>query len=405
MGILSHRSKYATNPIEEQDKLAYKLMKAGKKVLKLNRGDPPMYFKTPQFTVDAYKRALDEGRTGYSMAIGVPELKEAVAQRYKRRYGLDAGADKVLITQGISEALLMLNSNLLNEGDRAILFKPYYTIYVPYMQLFGGSPILERYDEDNNWNVDTESLERSLKREGKNKRVKYMMITNPNNPTGTVLSRNILKEIVDLANEYDMLLVSDEIYDELVFNKAKFTSICELAKGVPYIIFNGASKNYDATGFRTGFVIIPNDDKKSEAVLESLENFAVTRLSGNTPAQYAMVETLSNQKEHKKAVKAMVGEIEKRVNYASKLINESRYMHTVVPRGAFYIFPRVNFDQLKIKDDKVFTNLLLQEELVQITRGSGFGDGNHVRLVSLAPEEILETAIDKINKFCRRHAK
>ncbi len=405
MGLISYRSKYVNNPIEEQDKLAYKLIKSGKKVIKLNRGDPAVYFKTPKYTVDAYVKALREGHTGYSMAIGVPELKEAVALRYKRMYGLNAGPDNVLITQGLSEALVMINSTLINEGDKAILFRPYYTVYVPYMKLFGGNPIFEKYDESNNWNVDTESLERSLKREGKSKRVKYMLLTNPNNPTGTVLSRNILEEIVDLANEYGILLISDEIYDELVFNKAKFTSICEIAKGIPYVILNGASKNFDATGFRLGFVVIPNDDKISETIMEKMENFAVTRLSSNTPAEYAMVETLTNQKDHKKALKTLVGGIEKRVNFAAKLINESEYMHTVVPRGAFYIFPRVNFDNLKIKDDKKLTDLLLTEELVQITRGSGFGDGNHVRLVSLAPEEILEDAINKINKFYNRHSK
>lgn len=405
MRIVSKRSRYVFNPIEEEDRLAERLMKAGKKIIKLNRGDPAVYFRTPQYILDAYKDALQSGKTSYGNPVGVPELRKAVAERYRGLYGLRSDSEHIIITQGISEGLLMLNATLINEGDKAVLFKPYYPIYVPYLKMFGGKLILERYDENREWNVDTESLERSLRKERRLKRTRYLLITNPNNPTGTVLSRSVLNEIVDLANEHNLLLISDEIYDELIFNKARFTSICQVADGIPYVILNGASKNFDSPGFRIGFVIMPNDDKISRAVRERLENFAVTRLSANIPAQYAMAEALNNRREHMRSLRQIVREMEKRVNFTTRLVNESDYMHAVLPHGAFYIFPRVSFDQLQIKNDAKFVEKLLLEEGVQITRGSGFGDPDHVRLVSLATEDVLELAVDRINRFCRRHAK
>jgi len=403
MSALSYRSRQAKNPIEEEDRVADMLARQGKKVIKLNRGDPAVYFKTPDYVIDAYKRALDSGKTHYTDPVGVPELRQAVADRYKRLYGLETNAGKVIVTQGVSEALLMLNFTLINRGDKGILFRPYYPIYIPYLRIFGGGTVMERYAEGNCWNVDTDSLERSLKKHAKSKRVKYMMITNPNNPTGTVLSRSTLEEVVNLANEYDLLLISDEIYDELVFNKAKFTSICQVAQGISYAILNGASKNFDATGFRLGFILMPGEHKNSEAIREALKRYATMRLSANAPGQYALAEAMNNEKEHKKAIGAMVKELESRVNFTTKRVNESRFMHAVVPKGAFYIFPRVDFSRLALRNDRTFVDELLREEQVQITRGSGFGDEGHVRIVSLAPKEILESAINRIDSFCRRH--
>jgi alanine-synthesizing transaminase len=403
--ILSERSRYAGNPIEEEDRVADRLAVQGKKILKLNRGDPAVYFRTPKYMIDAYKQALEAGNTHYVDHLGISELREAVAERYRRVYGLRTDSEKVVVTQGVSEALLMLNFALVNEGESAILFKPYFPIYPPYLEIFGGKPIFERYDEANEWNVDTDGLERSLKRYGRSKKIKYLLVTNPNNPTGTVLSKSILEEIVDLANEHEILLVSDEIYDELVFGHAKFTSVCQLAKGMPYIVLNGASKNYDATGFRVGFILMPGEDKASNMIMNKFRDFAQMRLCANTPGQYAMVAALNNVKEHKKAIKTMLVEMERRVKFATKLINESKYMHAVEPKGAFYIFPRVSFEKLRIRSDKKFVDELLREEDVQVTRGSGFGGDGHIRIVSLAPKEVLETAIDRINRFCSRHAK
>ncbi len=402
--ILSKRSKFVYNVLEEDDRLAQKLSSEGKNILKLNRGDPPHYFPTPKYMVDAYIDALKAGKTGYSMNRGVPELRSEVAKRFKRLYGVDCDEDSAIITQGVSETIGFMNAALIDEGDRAILFKPYYTIYIPELGLYGGTALIEEYDEESGWQIDTDKLRKNIKSELKGaKKPKYIMLTNPNNPTGTVLSRNVLEEIVDIANEHEIFLISDEIYDEIVYNKAKFTSISQIAKGVPHAILNGASKGYDATGFRVGYILIPGNDKTSSEVRAKMEDFANARLCPNAPAQYAFAAGLANQKEHGKAIKHMVGEIEKRVNACTDEINKSEYLSTVRPNGAFYIFPKVRMEKLKIRSDRDFVDGLLREEHIQVTRGSGFGASGHIRLVALAEKEVLTSTIKRINKFCERH--
>jgi aspartate/methionine/tyrosine aminotransferase len=404
--ILSKNSKFVFNPIEEENATADSLIKQGKKIAFLHQGNPPLYFPTPKYIIDAYVKALREGKTGYSNSSGITELKEAIVKRYKRMYHLKADTDSVIVTQGVSEAIRFLNAALINNGDKAIIFKPYYTVYMPDLKLLGGSPLFERYDESNNWDLDTDRLEKTLSAIKNNKKKpKYILITNPNNPTGTVLSRKALVEIVSLANEHDILIVSDEIYDEIIYNNAKFTSITEIAKGIPYIIFNGASKDYDATGIRMGFMMIPENDSVSMQLREKMKDFADARLSPNLPAEYAFTEALNNQKEHKKAITKMVNQIKKRVNACTDELNKSEYIHAVRPNGAFYIFPKIDMDKLKIKDDREFVDKLLREEYIQITSGIGFGESNHVRVVALADEKTLIDVAQKMDKLCRKYKK
>ncbi|MGC8710034.1 MAG: aminotransferase class I/II-fold pyridoxal phosphate-dependent enzyme [Candidatus Micrarchaeia archaeon] len=401
--LISKRSRYARNPIEEEDALASILAEKGRKIIKLNRGDPPVYFPTPEYIIKAYIAALREKRTTYTSAFGIEELRSAVSKRYKSMYNIDSGSDDVIVVQGVTEALKFINSALIDESDNAVIFKPYYPLYLPDLLIYGGKPVFGKYEEEKEWSIDIDRLESALRRTAK--KPKYMLITNPNNPTGSVLGRSTLERIVEIANEYDIVLISDEIYDEIVYNGAKFTSIGQVAKGMPHVILNGASKDFDATGFRLGFMLIPGDDSVSKTLKSTFARYAQARLSPNAPAQYALAEGINNAREHQRSIKRMVGEIEKRVNLTTKIINESEYMSAVNPKGAFYVFPKVNLDMLKIKNDKEFVDKLLYEERVQLTRGSGFGEQGHIRIVALPPKNILEYALNKINDFCRRNSK
>ena len=330
--FLSERSAHAANPIDEMDRIAEMLEHKGMHIYRLNRGDPAKYFPTPKYIVKAYHKALDEGITYYTMADGTRQLKEAISSRYRKMYGLKTDHKDIIVTAGLSEAIMFLNSALIDPGDHGILFKPYYPIYASHLRMCGGKEVMESYDERNGWNINIDSLAKSLKglkARNRTKRIKYMMLTNPNNPTGTVLKRSILKEVVDLANDYDILLISDEIYDEIIYNKAKFTSISQLAKGVPHVILNGASKDYDSTGFRIGFAIVPETDRRSQMLKDKLYEYAQMRLSVNSPAEYAIAEAISNSVEHRKAIKAMVKQIEVRANHATKLLNENHEFQTV----------------------------------------------------------------------------
>jgi len=256
--------------------------------------------------------------------------------------------------------------------------------------------------------IDVEKLKKSLekvKRDGKIRKLKYMIITNPNNPTGTVINKAVLKEIVDIANEYGILLISDEIYDEIVFNKVKYTSVSEVARGIPYVILGGISKVYNATGFRIGFSIIPENDEVSGLLKGKIYDYASTRISAGMPAQFAAATAMNNVKEHSKSLNAMVKTISERVNHAAKMINECKNLETVIPNGAFYVFPKINLNDMDIKDDREFVMKLLKEKGVLVTRGSGFGSNDHFRVVALAPKETLDEAISKINSFCKTHSK
>ncbi len=406
--ILSRRSAFAKNSILEEERVVEGLEKEGRKVIALNRGDPPAYFPTPKYIIDAYVRALRANHTGYSRAEGIFELIDAILKRYSRMYGVSADEHDVIVTAGITEGLHFLNASLINGGDQAIIFSPYYNQYMSQLRMDGGVPILERYDESNSWNIDTDGVKRSLlrlKAQKKLHKVKYMIITNPNNPTGTVLKRSVLEDIADIANDYGVLLVSDEIYDEIIYNGASFTTMSKIAKGMPHVIFNGASKDYDATGFRIGYALVPERDKVSMQLKEKLADMARVRLSVNTPAQYAVAEAMNNVKEHARSISKMVSSIERSVNYAMKRINANQYLSAVRPNGAFYILPRVDFKALRLKGDHEFVDKLLKSTGVQLSRGSGFGAPSHIRIVALPQKKILEYAMDKIDDFCARNAR
>lgn len=403
---VSSRSRFAASPIAVVHKVAEELIRKKAEIVKFDSGDPAVYFKTPKYIIDAYVKALRSGKTYYSRAEGVRELVDAVAARYGRMYGLRVSGDDVVVTEGLSEAFTFINNALADPGDRGILFRPYYAPYSVYANLNSVEPLYGDYSEREGWSIDLDGLRKSLSKLSpmQKRRIKYMLLTNPNNPTGTVLDREVLREIVDIANQNDIFLISDEIYDELVFGK-RFTSVAEVAQGVPYSIMNGASKDFDATGFRIGFIITPGRDKKSEQVRSAFSDYAVGRLCANTPAQYAVAEGISNLKEHARSIDKMRSAIEDRVKFASKMLSENRYLDVIEPHGAFYIFPRIDLKALHMRSDDEFVLSVLREKHVQIRSGTAFGSPSHFRMVALAPKDILEDGINRINDFCRKHAK
>ena len=404
----SKRSEYIKNPILELDADAEKLMKAGRKIIKLNRGDPPVYFKTPGFMIDAYIEALKENQTNYSRASGTYELLDAVSKRYERLYGEKIGSEKIIATAGVTEALFFINHALMERNDTAIILKPYYPQYIPRLMSEEGKPIFMNQVMENEWDVNTDEIEhklRSMKSQNKLKRLKYMIVTNPGNPTGRVFRRETLERIASLANEFGFLLISDEIYDEIVYHGTKFTSMSEVAEGIPHIILNGSSKNLDSTGFRVGFAILPGDDRESVRIREKLKEYALTRLSLNTPAQHSVAEGFNNFREHNKAIDKMVREIKNRVETVVKMIGENDLMDVVMPDSTFYVFPRIDLKRLDFKNGDEFVRAALFEAGVQLTRGSAFGAPSNFRIVALPEEETLEYAMEKINKMCKKHMK
>lgn len=400
--FVSKNSRFIGNPIRKLDLLAEKLSKEGKKVIKLNTGDPAKYFSPPKTLQEAYIKALEENKVFYSSSIGLRELREEVAKRYKNYYNLDVTEDKIIIGQGISELIYFLNASLIDKNDSAALFRPFYPPYLPNLLFFGGKLLLADYKEEDGWSIDIDALRKKIK--NAKKKPKYLLIINPNNPTGGLLDRKQLEEVVEIAKDFDIFIVSDEIYDELVY-EGKFTSICEVAKGIPYVIFNGASKSFVATGLRVGYAIFPEEDKKSTELYKKFIDFAALRLCGNTPAQYAVAEALKNDKEHKEFLKDFLKELKQRIELGAKLANETGYLTTQKPKAAFYIFPKVDFSNLKIKNDKELVEKLLVSKFVQVVDGSGFGTPKHIRIVTLADKETLQEAFERVTQFFKEEKK
>ncbi len=401
--FISNSMSSMADPFGETAETVRRLESSGTNVIKLIIGDPSRYFKIQENIAEAYTRAVTSGKTFYTEGQGLLLLREAVANRYAGMYAADFSADDVIITQGVVEALDFLNRSLVSKNDRALLMAPFFTQYAPSITINGGMPLIAHYSETKNWGITYEDLEKTLR--GRSRKPKYMLITNPNNPTGSILSEKNLREVIEFAKDNEIFLVSDEIYDEIVYNGVKLASVSKLGEGVPRMILNGASKNYAATGFRLGFSIIPGEDKKSKQLREAFVKLSYSRLSANTPSQYAMVEGLENKQAHKKFIRDMVSKIATRTNLASKIINQTAYLSSIKPSGAFYVLAKINLGLLDIKTDAEFVQKLITEEHVQLTRGSSFGTPGYVRLVSLPPEDVLVEAVRRVERFCKRHRK
>ncbi|MCL5427791.1 MAG: aminotransferase class I/II-fold pyridoxal phosphate-dependent enzyme [Candidatus Marsarchaeota archaeon] len=401
-GFISRAGRGIENPILEQGGSARELERQGGKLIMINIGDPGIYFRMPRNIAWAFKKAVDEGHTNYLREQGLEELREAVSDRYKGLYGIEFSGDDVVITQGVSEALSFMNQAMIDPGDAAVIFRPFFTEYLTYLKLSGGVAILPPLDEKRGWDISIGELDDAL-RSHAGKRPKYMLITNPNNPTGTVLSEKAIREAIEIAKDNDMFVVSDEVYDELLYNGAAFTSVGKLAKGIPHLLLNGASKNYMSTGLRIGFAIFPEQDTKTQALKRTFIGMAGARLSANTPSQYAMLEGLRNTAKHQEFIREKAAQIASQSVHAARLVNETGFLTTVQPNSAFYLFARIHLDKLSLRDDREFVELLLREQKVQLTRGSGFGMPGFIRIVTLPSEAVLTEAIRRIKRFCEDH--
>lgn len=394
--------EYAHYPIRELFPIAEEIKKTGAEIYNASIGDPVPYLGVAKYIMKAYCKALKEGKVYYSRSPGIFELLEEIAKRYKRLYNLDFDSSKISVTQGLSEAVAFLAESLIEHGKGAVLFNPYYPVYAPMIRLFGGAVVLSSLNEESGWAPSKEDLEekvRKAKAEGVD--LKFILIINPNNPTGSMCSRKNLEDVVEVAKNNDLLIISDEIYDEMILVKERMTCIGEVAKGVPHVIMNGLSKNWGCTGVRIGWVIIPEEDEGSKKLREGINNLATMRLCASTPAQVAAVEALSNVKAHKKFLKYMVKNIKERAEFMQKRLNEIDGVSCQKAKGAFYLFPRVDFSKTKFKNDKEFCTELLRREHVWVTRGSGFGLDGHLRTTVLPPIEVLEKVAQGIENLMR----
>jgi len=388
----AERAQYAKSAIREVETFGAALEKKGKKVRHLNIGDPNSFdFDTPLHIRDALKKAVDSRQNSYCNSLGVPELREAVKERMKKDY--NAKVDDVVVTAGLSEAITFIYNALLNPGDKALMPAPLYPPYFSMANVIGARPILYGCDESDGWHPDIDDMRKKI-----DSRTKCLVIINPNNPTGAVYDRKAVKEIVDLAGEHNLIVISDEIYDRLTFDK-EHVCAASLAGDVPVLTLNGLSKVYLAPGWRIGWVAFTDKAEKMTDFKEAMFKFCRLRLCTSNPAQQAAIAALAGSRDY---LKDVVAKLRKRRDFACKRIGEIDGLSVSKPEGAFYALPKIEGPW---KDDKQFVTKLVEETGVLVVHGSGFqAEGKHFRIVTLPPVPILAEAFEKIEKFVKKHA-
>jgi tyrosine/nicotianamine family aminotransferase len=376
---------------------AKQVAKTGKKIYYLNIGDPVAFdFDTPRHIKDALTKAVEEGSNLYAPSEGIPELREAISQKEKRINGVEVSPENVIVTQGISEGIQMVMAALIDAGDEILLPGPTYPPYISYAKFFGGKPITYETVEKDGWQPNIDDLKKKI-----SKNTRGIVIINPNNPCGALYEEKAVKQIVDLAGEHDLPVLSDEIYDQITYGK-KFASTAPLAKDVPVIGLNGFSKAYLMTGWRLGYLYFHDSEGRLEELKQCIEKETRIRLCANTPVQKAGVAALNGPQDH---VKETVRKLRERRDYAWKRLNEIDGISCAKPEGAFYVFPKIHEVGSRWKTDMEFALELLKETGVLFVHGSGFDPvygAGHVRGVILPPIETLEQALNEVERFTKK---
>lgn len=364
--------------------------KNGKNVIYLNIGDPVQYdFPTPEHIKNALIRAVQDNQNYYTTSEGLPELRQAIVEKEKGK-GFDVTENDVLVTNGVSEALDMTLASVVSPNDEILMPGPHYPPYKSYVKFYGGKPVEFKIHSDGKPDID------DLKSRITSKTSAICLIS-PNNPTGEVFSYNNLKDIIDVAAQHDLYIICDEIYDKIVFDET-FSGIGSVSKDLPVILLNGFSKVYLMTGWRCGYMCINSNSPKLDEFRTNVPKLARVRIAANLPVQKAAVEALRGPQDH---IAQMVHKLKNRRNYIVKRLNSMPRVSSTLPKGAFYVFPKINLDG-RWKNDLEFVIDLLNNTGVLTVHGSGFGStfgSDHFRIVYLANEELLEQAMDKLEKF------
>jgi len=369
--------------------VARKLEKEGHKITYLNIGDPVQYgFQPPENVKDAFINAVKKGQNYYAASEGLPELRNAIAQKEKAK-GLSVSEDDIIVTNGVSEGLEMLMASIVESGDEVLIPGPYYPPYASYVRLFGGIPIEFSVDLSNS----TPDLD-DIKSKITSKTVAICLIS-PNNPTGAVFNEKSLRDLVSIAVEHDLYIICDEIYDQIVFDE-KFVGIGKVSGDSPVILVNGFSKVHLMSGWRIGYIAF-NNSKRLDLLRENIPKLARVRIASNLPVQHAALESLVGPQNY---ISEFVSQLKKRRDYVIKRLNGMNGLSCSIPKGAFYAFPKI--ESQKYSSDKEFVIDLLKSKGILTVHGSGFGTqygSGHFRMVFLPEIGVLEPALDKIEEF------
>ncbi|MBW3113286.1 pyridoxal phosphate-dependent aminotransferase [Bacillus sp. MCCB 382] len=366
-----------------------KEMKAqGIDVIGLGAGEPD--FNTPEHIIQAAYESMTEGHTKYTPSGGMAKLKEAIIHKFETDQKLTYQSSEIIVTSGAKHALYTLFQVLLNDGDEVIIPTPYWVSYPEQVKLAGGVPVIVEGKEENAYKITPQQLKKSI-----TSKTKAVILNTPSNPTGMLYSREELKDIGNVCLEAGIMIVSDEIYEKLVYGGNTHTSIAELSPELKEqtIVINGVSKSHSMTGWRIGYAA------GNEGVIKAMTNLASHSTSNPTTiSQFGAVAAyLGDQK----PVEDMRNSFEERLNIVFDKLNNIPGFHCLKPQGAFYLFPNVSEAAKKTGYSNVdeFSKALLEEAKVAVIPGSGFGSENNIRLSYATSLSALEKAIERMHDF------
>ena len=374
---------------------ARRLEEEGHKILKLNIGNPsPFGFDAPDEIVQDMIHNVPESQ-GYSDSRGLYSGRKAVMQYCQKKNIANVEIDDIYLGNGVSELIVMSMQALLNNGDEVLIPAPDYPLWTASVSLSGGKPVHYLCDEQSDWYPDLEDLEKKI-----TDHTRGIVIINPNNPTGSLYPQDILESIIELARKHKLIIFSDEIYDKIIYDDAEHLSTASLADDVLFITFNGLSKSYRVAGFRSGWMVISGAKLKATDYIEGIELLASMRLCSNVPGQHAIQTALGGYQSINDLV-APGGRLCRQRDLAYDLLTDIPGISCVKPKGALYLFPRMDPKVYKISDDeKMVLDLLVQEKIL-IVQGSAFNwpNSDHFRIVFLPREDELEFAISRLRHF------
>ena len=379
-------------PVLEEAK---RLEEQGHRIMKLNIGNPhPFGFEAPPEILVDVIRHLPQSQ-GYSDSQGIRSARTAVVQHYQER-GIDiTDPDDVWLGNGVSELIQLALNALLDEGDEVLIPAPDYPLWTASTSLAGGRPVHYLCNEADGWNPDLEDIRSKI-----SKNTKAIVVINPNNPTGAVYSRQVLRQIADIAVEHNLIVFADEIYDKILYDDAVHQTFAELAPDALVFTFNGLSKAYRLAGFRSGWMVVTGPRKHAASYIEGISMLTNMRLCANHPAQYAIQTALGGRQ----SIKDLVlpgGRLLAQRDAAVEALHRIPGVSCVVPKGALYVFPRLDPEMYEIKDDRRFVLDFLRAEHVLVVQGTGFNwpSTDHLRIVTLPWAKDLTEAIGRLGNF------
>lgn len=374
------------------DSKAKAMKKKGIDVVGFGAGEPD--FDTPEYIRNAAKAALDEGMTRYTPSSGTLELRTAICKKLKRDNGLEYEPDQIVVSNGAKHSLFNICQTILDPGDEVIIPEPFWVSYPELVQIAGGVPVMVHGHEENDFLVSADDMKPYI-----TPRTKAIILNSPNNPNGCVWPREMLEDIARLAVENQLFVISDEIYEKLVYDGEKHVSIASLGEEIKAQTFvvNGFSKAYAMTGWRLGYCAGPTNVMKAVGALQSHATS-----NPNSIAQYAGYVALSGGDD---IIAAMVAEFDRRRKHIVSRINAIPGLSCRMPKGAFYVMMNISELIGAAQGDKVirsstdFAELLLENAKVAVVPGLGFGSDMHVRLSYATSMENIDRGLDRIAQF------